>query len=33
VPRPGEKVEQQGLIFEVLEANQRTVLKVRVRRV
>jgi len=33
VPRPGEKVEKQGLIFEVLEANQRTVLKVRVRRV
>jgi CBS domain containing-hemolysin-like protein len=32
VPRPGEKAEQQGLIFEVLEANQRTVLKVRVRR-
>ena len=29
VPRPGEKVEKQGVIFEVLEANQRTVLKVR----
>jgi putative hemolysin len=31
VPRPGEKVEQQGVTFEVLEANQRTVLKVRLR--
>jgi len=31
VPRPGEKVEKQGVIFEVLEANQRTVLKVRLR--
>lgn len=31
VPRPGEKAEQQGLIFEVVEANQRTVLKVRLR--
>jgi len=31
VPRPGEKVEEQGVIFEVLEANQRTVLKVRLR--
>ena len=29
VPRPGEKIEKQGVIFEVLEANQRTVLKVR----
>ena len=31
VPRPGEKIEKQGVIFEVLEANQRTVLKVRLR--
>ena len=31
VPLPGEKVEAQGLAFEVLEANPRTVLKVRVR--
>ena len=31
VPLPGEKVEAQGLSFEVLEANPRTVLKVRVR--
>jgi len=31
VPRPGEKVEKQGVIFEVLEANQRTVLKVHLR--
>jgi putative hemolysin len=31
VPLPGEKVEGQGLSFEVLEANPRTVLKVRVR--
>jgi putative hemolysin len=29
VPAAGEKVESQGLMFEVLEANQRTVLKVR----
>ena len=29
VPVAGEKVESHGLIFEVLEANQRTVLKVR----
>lgn len=29
VPAAGEKVETNGLIFEVLEANQRTVLKVR----
>jgi CBS domain containing-hemolysin-like protein len=29
VPTAGEKVESQGLTFEVLEANQRTVLKVR----
>jgi CBS domain containing-hemolysin-like protein len=29
VPAAGEKVESHGLIFEVLEANQRTVLKVR----
>jgi len=31
VPLPGEKVETQGLTFEVLEANPRTILKVRVR--
>ncbi len=31
VPSPGEKVEESGLLFEVLEANQRTVLKVRLR--
>jgi CBS domain containing-hemolysin-like protein len=31
VPLPGEKVEKSGLTFEVLEANQRTVLKVRLR--
>jgi len=31
VPLPGEKVEMPGLAFEVLEANPRTVLKVRVR--
>jgi len=30
VPAPGEKVSKNGLVFEVLEANQRTVLKVRV---
>ena len=29
VPAAGEKVESHGLTFEVLEANQRTVLKVR----
>jgi CBS domain containing-hemolysin-like protein len=29
VPAAGEKVESNGLTFEVLEANQRTVLKVR----
>jgi putative hemolysin len=29
VPRPGEKVLKNGLSFEVLEANQRTVMKVR----
>lgn len=29
VPAAGEKVESHGLMFEVLEANQRTVLKVR----
>lgn len=29
VPTRGEKVEQAGLTFEVLEADQRTVLKVR----
>jgi putative hemolysin len=29
VPAAGEKVESQGLTFIVLEANQRTVLKVR----
>jgi CBS domain containing-hemolysin-like protein len=31
VPAAGEKVESHGLTFEVLEANQRTVLKVRMR--
>ena len=31
VPTPGEKVESNGLRFEVLEADPRTVLKVRVR--
>ena len=31
LPRPGEKVEAQGLHLEVVEANPRTVLKVRVR--
>ena len=29
VPMPGEKVEKNGMSFEVLEANSRTVLKVR----
>jgi CBS domain containing-hemolysin-like protein len=31
VPSPGEKVEENGVIFEVLEASRRTVLKVRLR--
>jgi putative hemolysin len=31
VPAAGEKVQSHGLTFEVLEANQRTVLKVRLR--
>jgi CBS domain containing-hemolysin-like protein len=31
VPAPGEKVQKNGVMFEVLEANPRTVLKVRVR--
>lgn len=31
VPAPGEKVEKDGLTFEVLEADQRTVLKVRLK--
>jgi CBS domain containing-hemolysin-like protein len=31
VPLPGEKVELDGMVFEVLEANPRTVLKVRLR--
>jgi len=31
VPAPGEKVEKGGLTFEVLEADQRTVLKVRLK--
>ncbi|MCJ7504016.1 MAG: hemolysin family protein, partial [Acidobacteriia bacterium] len=31
VPLPGETVERSGVTFEVLEANQRTVLKVRLR--
>lgn len=30
VPSPGEKLEERGVSFEVLEANPRTVLKVRV---
>jgi len=29
VPVPGEKVQENGLTIEVLEANKRTVLKVR----
>jgi CBS domain containing-hemolysin-like protein len=33
VPRTGEVVEFDGLRFEVLEANQRKVLRVRARRV
>jgi len=32
VPLPGEKLEKDGLLFEVLEASRRTVLKVRLRR-
>jgi len=32
VPRPGEVIETEGLRFEVLEANQRKVLRVRARR-
>lgn len=31
VPSPGEKLEKSGLVFEVLEANPRTVVKVRLR--
>ena len=31
LPSPGEKVEANGVTFEVLEADQRTVLKVRLR--
>lgn len=31
VPLPGERFEKDGLIFEILDANQRTVQKVRVR--
>jgi putative hemolysin len=31
VPSPGEKIDKSGVTFEVLEANQRTVLKVRLR--
>jgi len=31
VPQRGEKLEQEGLLFEVLEASERTVLKVRLR--
>jgi CBS domain containing-hemolysin-like protein len=31
VPLPGEKLERDGLLFEVLEASRRTVLKVRLR--
>ncbi|HUJ29966.1 MAG TPA: hemolysin family protein [Candidatus Acidoferrum sp.] len=33
VPRPGEIIESDGLRFEVIEANQRKVLRVRARRV
>ena len=33
VPRPGEQMEHDGLHFEVVEANQRKVLRLRVRRV
>ncbi len=32
VPRPGEQFQYQGLRFEVMEANQRKVLRLRVRR-
>jgi len=32
VPRPGERLEYHGLRFEVVEANQRKVLRLRVRR-
>lgn len=32
VPRPGESFDQEGLRFEVLEANQRKVLRLRARR-
>ena len=31
VPLPGERLEKDGLLFEVLEANRRSVLKVRLR--
>jgi putative hemolysin len=31
VPKAGEAVEQGGVVFEVLEANQRKVLRVRLR--
>jgi putative hemolysin len=33
VPRPGEIVDTDGLRFEILEANQRKVLRLRARRV
>ena len=33
VPRTGEVIESDGIRFEVLEANQRKVLRVRARRV
>jgi CBS domain containing-hemolysin-like protein len=32
VPAPGDKVELQGYRFEVLEANQRKVLRLRIRK-
>ncbi|HLW79378.1 MAG TPA: transporter associated domain-containing protein, partial [Terriglobia bacterium] len=31
VPAPGERLEMDGAAFEVLEANHRTVLKVRLK--
>jgi magnesium and cobalt transporter len=33
VPRRGEQMEHDGLLFEVVEANQRKVLRLRVRRI
>ncbi|MBI3670076.1 MAG: hypothetical protein HY237_09895 [Acidobacteria bacterium] len=32
VPAPGERIDYDGLRFEVLEANQRNVLRLRARR-